>query len=360
MILSTKQIIAICSLSAALTTSSIIGCIALERRRKEYLKQIEEMKKPSNKNYAIEKRNTFITNRTEEHQDAFGSTSQDPEDPVITETIIDRVDVLLPNSIAQLGSRFAQTKTHRYAIYADMSIVRPGDYDTILLNYYSGNNQFIFNGYPAAPIDIEKMFGRDFAEEIITLGIGRDMQLLIYSNVLISDYDNFFRIVLTFHKGESPEMDIINNDELYDPDADDIYDPDDTAYSEPDEEDLLDDEDEEDEEAARIDELMENEELANSERMFDPGAAIYIHPTGELTELEVYEGWSESPWTYRTDTGLLYDEEDEVVSQEDALVWIGLECLSVICSPHSLIDYPMRTIYVRNEKLKIMYEISLH
>lgn len=357
MILSTKQLIAICSLSVALTTSSIIGCIMLEKKRKEYLEKIEIMKNQLNSQQAIDKWNTFMTKRTEKKPDAFGSTSPDPEDVVITEVITEKVDVVLPNSIDQLGSRFAQTKTHRYSIYADMSVVRPGEYDTILLDYYSANNRFIFNGYPADPIDVEKMFGRDFAEEIITLGIGRDMQLLIYSNVLIDNYDNFFRIVLTFHKGESPEMDIIDNDEFYDPDADDIYDPDDPAYSEPDEEAFLDDEDEE---AARIDELMENEELANRERMFDPDAAIYIHPTGELTELEVYEGWTESPWTYRTDTGLLYDEEDEVVSQEDALDWIGLECLSVICSPHSLIDYPTRTIYVRNEKLKIMYEISLH
>ena len=261
------------------------------------------------------------------------------------------VDKILPESVEKLGSRFAQTKQCRYSIYSDLSVVRPGEFDNIMLDYYFADNQYLYNGYPAPPLDIEALFGRDFAEEIMTLGMGRNLTLLIFSNIKLTSTNSFIRMVLTFHEEEAPEME-------YEEEDPDMYDPDAIEFSEPDESDDAFDP-EEDAEIA-IQEAMDKEEMEAEERFFDPEAAIDLDPTGELTEAEVYEGWTTSEWTRNLKTGLIHDENGDPVGEEDILEWIGLSALHTVYAPDVLQQFPGGTVYVRNARLKIMYEIEIN
>lgn len=341
--ISTEQCIAVCSISALVVAGEVTGCILLEKRRIAYLEQVAEIKAEKAR-APIKVKTVKVETPT---RSVFDTQSEDPEEVLVSETISDRVDVVLPNSIDKLGSRFANTRSQRYSIYADMTIVRPGVYDSIALDFYA-DNTFIFNGYQASGYDIEKMFGRDFVEEVLTLGMGRDAQLLVYSNVRIDNYDHFFKIVVTFHEG-GVDMD---------PDEDIGYDPDDPEFAEAPEED-----DEEaivEAEEAALQEMMDAEEIEAEADFFDrEGGTIEFHDTGELTESEIYSGWEGSEWKYNLRTGLLYDENEDPISQEDALEWLGLDVMKVVCTPAVLLSFPSRTVYVRNGKLKIMFEIDI-
>lgn len=350
--ISTKQLIAISSVCATITVGSVIGIIVLETRRKAYLEELESLSDrvithPVEHIIPQAVIDAVTKDLPEPDMDIFGPVEETPVEPVATPTLPKFVDVL--------DSGFAQTRGHRYAIYADVNAVRPGEFEHIQLDFYAADNMFVYNGILVYPHDVEHMFGRDFAEEVLSLGIGRELQLVIFSNVMIDDYLDFFRIVLTFYEGSVPDGMFIDED-------DDIlaYDPDSELYS---------DTQQEDEDFDEIEEmLMEHdseiqeaiEEVEAMSPFFDRDAAITIDPFGELTEVEIYHGWTEQDWTFLRSTGLLYDEEDEVISEDEAIEWLGIDNLSIICANDSILMFPNRTIYVRNGKLKIMYEITLN
>jgi len=349
--LTTNQTIAVCSTFTVIAVGTTVGAIHLEKRRKEYLRQVEIMRKRAA--HKPINREEFEA-QIKAGRDVFGSTSEDPEDVVITQVIKDRVDVVTPQSIDQLGSRFALTKAHRYAIYSDVSVIRPGEFDYVALEYWPEDMYFLYNGFPTPQADVEGLFGSDFAQEILMLGIGKEMQLLIYSNVKIDGSNNFIKILLTFHEGRIPTevVSAIEDDDIR-------YDPDDPIYAEDDDDDEEEgDIDQADEDA--IQEIMDAEEIeAAGERYFNHEGEIGIDPVGELDEMEVIDGWETVEWSYRLDTGFIYDENDALLSEEEIVEWLSLPVVQTLLSHNILTLFPDRTVYVKNGKLKLMYEITI-
>ena len=343
-----KQLIIVCTATGILVSGSIAGIVTFEKRRKEYLARIKDEKSLCPAAPSYEQRVATFAKK-----DRFGSISTDPEIVVISERVTDQVDIILPESIDKLEGRYAQTKSHRFFIYADTSVVRPGLFAPVFVDYYDADHEFLYNGWTASPADLSGLLGKDFTEEILPLGIGRELQLVVYSTVPIDK--QFLRIILTFHKEGAPlteQFDTIEDDDT------EAYDPDDPQFSEPDEN-PPDETDEEFDENA-IQEMIDAEEIDQEERFFDPDASITLDATGELDEADNVEGWTVVEWRYRVSTTcLLHDENDEVISQEDAIEWLTLPILAIIDSPTVIQNYPGRMIYVRNGKLKIMFEITI-
>ena len=338
-----KQTIIICGLCVTIVAGSVVGIITLEKRRKEFAEQVAKMNEtPWGTEYLASQ---FLAKRV----DTYGSTSDDPVDPVISGEIKDQVDTVVPQSIDLLGSRFALTKDKVYAIYADLSIVRPGQYESVVLDYWPEDLYFLYNNFQALPNDVESMFGRGFCEEVLSLGLGRDLQLLVYTTTRVNS--SFLKILLRFHEGRIPiEMTETPEDEIVIP-----YDPDSPSFAEADDEEF----DEAAEDEAVIQEMLDAEEIEAAQPFFDNTAPIYIDPIGELSEMDIHEGWVECEWKYKLRTGLIYDENDEFITQEQILDWLGLELLTVICAPDVVSKFPERMIYVRNGKLKILYDIEI-
>lgn len=344
-----KQLLAVGITTGVIVTGSVVGIIALEKKREIYAAKIVEMERQRQTLSIRTYEPKYISNQK---RDAFGSTSPDPENPVITEQITDRVDTILPESVAKMGHRFAQTKSHRYLIYADNDTTRPGDWDIVYVDYFAEGNLFTYNGFICPPQDIQDMFGSDFTEEIVALGMGVDLTLIVYSTVLIGNNDSFYKIVLNFHKEGLPMMEdevlIIPDDE------EDMYDPD----APPIEEDV----DPEEADEIAIQELLDAEEIDHGdERVFNPDAPIDLDATGELSEEDLIAGWTTVECTFRmTNTGMIHDENDVPIPYADAIDWFSKPIFeSIVLSPNLLEIYPDRTIYVANGQLKIMYEITI-
>ena len=342
--ISTRQLIVLGSVCGTVMVGSVVGVILLEKRRKEFLSQVAKVE---SKPWDIEWLTREAYEKAKNSQDEVVSNSPDPVEPVIIAEVKGRVDVVVPQSVDQLGSRFAMTKDKKYAIYADLSVVRPGVYESVIIQYWAEDLYFLYNGYPSAPGDIEDMFGRGFCEEILSLGLGRDLTLLIYSTERVQGM--FLKITLHFYEGRIPvEMaETIEEETVYDPDSPD--------YAEVDAEEF----DEAAQDEAIMQEILDAEEIEALQPFFDHTALIYIDPIGELSEIDIQEGWTLCEWVHRVRTGFVYDEEGVVVTQEQVLEWLGEELLAVVCAPDVLSKFPGRMIYVRNGKLKLMYEITI-
>jgi hypothetical protein len=338
-----KQTIIICSLCVTIVAGSVVGIITLEKRRKEFLSQVAKVE---NKPWDTEWLSREAYEKDKKTKDEFGSNSPDPIEPVIIAEVKDQVDIIVPQSVDQLGSRFAMTKDRKYAIYADLSVDRPGVYENVLIQYWPEDLYFIYNGFAVPPGDIESMFGRSFCEEILSLGLGRDLSLLIYSTEKIQGL--FLKIMLTFYEGRVP-VEMIEVEEKME------YDPDNPDYSEADDDEF----DEEAQDEAIMQEVLDAEEIEASQPFFDHNAPIYIDPIGELDEEDIHEGWMTCEWTHRVKTGLIYDEEGVAVTEEQVLEWLGPELLATVCAPNVLSKFPERVIYIRNGKLKLLYEIII-
>lgn len=336
-----RKVVIVCGICGVITASSLSLALVLEHKRKEYVDTSKKTVKPV----------LPAMLEAQPERDTFGSTSQDPEDPVVVKNPTNQVDVVTPQSVDHLGDRFATTRDHRYVIYADTSAYRPGEYEHVTLEYWPDDAVVVYNGFPVAAVDVETMFGRSFAAEVLTLGFGRDLELVVFSTTLIDHCKNFLRIHVIFHEGRMTEEMIR---QYFPEDEDDNIDPDSAIFSEPDE-----DYDEDEQDEAAMAEMMDSEELMSAEPFFDPSAPIVLDPTGDLDEADIYSGWTGCEWTFRMSTGFIYDEDGEELTQEQVLEWLGEELLRVICRADVLQQFPSRVIYVRNHKLKIMYEITI-
>lgn len=337
--LSTRQLIVLGGICGTIVAGSVVGVLLVEKRRKEFLKQAAKI---DEKPWEVE---WLTREQYEKAIDEYGSLSISPVEPVILAEVKDQVDMVIPQSVDQLGSRFALTKDRKYAIYADLSVTRPGTYENVLIQYWPEDLYFLYNGFAVAPGDIETMLGRGFCEEVLSLGLGRDLSILVYSTERIQGL--FLKITLTFYEGRIPvEMTEIEEEP---------YDPDSPNYAEADDDEF----DEAAQDEAALQEVLDAEEIEASQPFFDHSAPIYIDPIGELDEMEIQDGWVVCEWSHRLATGLLYDEDGVALAEEQVIEWLGMELLAIICAPNVVSNFPDRMVYVRNGRLKILYEISI-
>lgn len=229
-----------------------------------------------------------------------------------------------------------------YTVYLGDRVYLPGeDAGGGELVYYPRTNIYILNGIPIE----HDHFNEEFIFTVLPIGLSKKTPITVY-------FKTGLKLIVRYNEDDGVEEEpyleegasIIDSDDYYDPDEEFIEDEEILAAIEEQMEADLDDE---------IDDL-----LFEHGPFFTPGGILFVNePT--LSEQQYDEGWDIVSWSFKKSTGLLYDELEEVIGEEDVLEWLGVDILTVLVSPDIYAKYPDRVAYVQNGNLKLLYHIYL-